>query len=80
MIAGKNYRTVSDQCWDAGKRIADLDEIGIGRQVLSPMPELLSYWLAPHDAATLLRYINEQIAAMVAVSGKRFVGLGAVPL
>jgi aminocarboxymuconate-semialdehyde decarboxylase len=80
MIAGKNYRTVSDRCWDAGKRIADLDETGIARQVLSPMPELLSYWLAPHDAATLLRYINEQIAAMVAVSGMRFVGLGAVPL
>ncbi|MEO8751302.1 MAG: amidohydrolase family protein [Casimicrobiaceae bacterium] len=80
VIAGKNYRTVSDRCWDAGKRIADLDEIDIGRQVLSPMPELLSYWLAPHDAAQLLRYINEQIATMVAVSGGRFVGLGAVPL
>lgn len=43
MIAGSVYRTVTDQCWSAPKRIADRDSMGIGRQVLSPMPELLSF-------------------------------------
>jgi aminocarboxymuconate-semialdehyde decarboxylase len=36
--------------------------------------------MAPNDAAQLLRYMNEQIAGMVALSGGRLVGLGAVPL
>jgi aminocarboxymuconate-semialdehyde decarboxylase len=80
MIAGRNYRTVSDQCWNPGKRIADMGETGIARQVLSPMPELFSYWFAPDDAAQLLRYINDEIAAMVAVAPDRFIGLAAVPL
>jgi aminocarboxymuconate-semialdehyde decarboxylase len=80
MIAGKVYRTVSDRCWDAAKRIADFDAMGLALQVVSPMPELLSYWLEPGAAQQLLRYTNDQIAAMVGEGGGRIAGLGAVPL
>ncbi len=80
MIDGRNYRTVSDLCWNVDKRVAGLTPMGIARQVISPMPELLSYWLAPNAAAQLLRYINDQIAEMVAVSSGHLLGLGAVPL
>jgi aminocarboxymuconate-semialdehyde decarboxylase len=52
----------------------------VSRQALSPMPELLSYWLPMPDGGALIRYLNEQIAAMVARAPERFVGLGAVPL
>jgi aminocarboxymuconate-semialdehyde decarboxylase len=44
MIDGRQYRTVSHQCWDTDVRRADMDRLGVSRQVLSPMPELLSYW------------------------------------
>lgn len=80
MISGKVYRTVSDLCWDTGKRLADFAAMGIDLQVISPMPELLSYWLNAADAQQLLRYLNDQIAAMVAESGGQLAGLGAVPL
>lgn len=80
MVSGSIYRTVSHQCWDCAARRADMDEKRIGRQVLSPMPELLSYWLEPEDGAAMCRYLNEVIAAMVADSPQRFIGLGAVPL
>ncbi len=80
MIAGKVYRTVSDRCWDVAKRLDDLPAMGLARQVLSPMPELLSTWLEPADAQPLLRYLNEQIAAMAAAAPDRLSGLGAVPL
>lgn len=80
MIAGKNYRTVSDRCWDTARRIADMPGMGLELQAVSPMPELLSYWMDASDARQLLRYINGQIATMVAESGGRLVGLGAVPL
>lgn len=80
MIADKVYRTVSDKCWDVEKRLADMPELGLGIQVLSPMPELLSYWLNAQDAQQLLRYLNEQIGAMVAARPAHLLGLGAVPL
>lgn len=80
MISGKVYRTVSDKCWDTGKRLADLDIMGLQLQAISPMPELLSYWMAPDAGAQLARYLNEQIAAMVNESAGRLTGLGAVPL
>src|SRR5690348_2601221 len=65
MISGKVYRTVSDKCWSVAKRLEDFPGMGLGLQVISPMPELLSYWMAPGDAQQVLRYLNDQIAAMV---------------
>ena len=80
VISGKVYRTVADGCWSVPRRIEHMAACGISRQVLSPMPELLSYWLPLDAAAVLLRYLNEQIAEMVQQASDRFFGLGAVPL
>lgn len=80
MMSGKLYRTVHDGSWSTARRIEDMQGMEVGQQALSPMPELLSYWLPLADARVLLRYINEQIAAMVADAPARFHGLGAVPL
>lgn len=80
MVSGAVYRTVSHQCWDCSVRRTDMDARRVARQVLSPMPELLSYWLDAEDGATMCRYLNEVIAAMVADAPARFVGLGCVPL
>jgi aminocarboxymuconate-semialdehyde decarboxylase len=80
MMAGRVYRTVSDRCWDVSKRVADMAEMGLRMQAISPMPELLSTWMAPEPADDLLRYINDQMAEMIAHSEGRLVGLGALPL
>lgn len=80
MIAGKVYRTVSERAWSPTRRIEDMDPMGLAVQAISPMPELLSYWMEPKPASQLLRYMNEQIAEMAALSGGRLVGMGAVPL
>jgi aminocarboxymuconate-semialdehyde decarboxylase len=80
MIKGKVYRTVSDTAWDTGKRLRDMQAMELALQAVSPMPELLSYWMQPADGQQLLRYTNDLIAGMVADSGGRLVGLGGVPL
>jgi aminocarboxymuconate-semialdehyde decarboxylase len=80
MISGKLYRTVSDGSWSVPRRIEQMSQMRVTRQVLSPMPELLSYWLPLADAKALIRYLNEQIAEMVEAAPERFVGLGGVPL
>lgn len=80
MIDGKNFRTVSDECWDVERRAEAMAHMGIARQVLSPMPELLSYWLPLDDAQPLIRHVNDTIAAMVTRAPDRFIGLGGVPM
>jgi aminocarboxymuconate-semialdehyde decarboxylase len=80
LISGKVYRTVAEGCWSVPRRIEDMNGMRVARQALSPMPELLSYWLPLADAKVLIRYLNDQIAAMLARAPERFVGLGAVPL
>ena len=80
MIQGKVYRTVSDGSWSVPRRLSDMGEMQIARQAISPMPELLSYWLPLADARVMVRYLNEQIAAMIDKAPERFIGLGAVPL
>lgn len=80
MISGKVYRTVADGSWSVARRISDMDTAGVTRQALSPMPELLSYWLPLDDARVLIRYLNDQIATMIDQAPNRFLGLGCVPL
>lgn len=80
MISGKLYRTVSDGCWSVPRRIEDMGAMQVARQAISPMPELLAYWLPLEDAKVMVRYLNDTIAAMIERAPARFVGLGAVPL
>ena len=80
MIDGKVFRTVTDECWDVARRLEHMASIGITRQVLSPMPELLSYWLPAGDAVTLCRHVNDTIVAMVEQAPEKFAALGCVPL
>lgn len=80
MIAGRNFRTVTDQCWSIERRLEDMGREEVTHQVISPMPELFSYWFDPADTRDFCRYVNEQIAEMVQAAPQRFIGLGIVPL
>jgi aminocarboxymuconate-semialdehyde decarboxylase len=80
LIGGKHYRTVSEQCWSAPRRLDDMVPMGVAHQVVSPMPELLSYWLDAAAARPLIRFLNEHTALVCGESGGRLLGLAAVPL
>lgn len=80
LIAGKTFRDVSHHCWDTSQRLLDMKVEGIEQQVLSPMPELLSYWFDLDDAVRMCEHMNHSIASMVNSSPGSFYGLGMVPL
>jgi aminocarboxymuconate-semialdehyde decarboxylase len=80
MISGKNFRTITDQCWSPERRITDMDQEEVTIQVLSPMPELLSYWFKAVDTLEYSRYINSELSRFIENDPKRFIGLGMVPL
>jgi aminocarboxymuconate-semialdehyde decarboxylase len=80
MVGGKEMRVVDNRAWDAARRIADMNGEDVGMQAVSPMPELLSYWLDAKSAQVMARYINQTIAELVHAAPDRFIGLGMVPL
>lgn len=80
MLGETPFRALDARSWDVARRIEDMDRDGIDIQVLSPMPELLSYWLDLADAQILCDATNHLIASMVAAAPTRFRGLGSVPL
>jgi aminocarboxymuconate-semialdehyde decarboxylase len=80
LMGRKPFREIDERSWDVKRRVADMDRDQVAAQVLSPMPELLSYWIDPQPATELARFINGAIAGMVAQRPDRFFGLGSVPL
>jgi aminocarboxymuconate-semialdehyde decarboxylase len=48
--------------------------MGLDLQAISPMPELLSYWMPADAARQLTRFLNGQIGEMVSQSRGRLVG------
>ena len=80
MMGDKPFRALDNRAWDVTRRLADMDRDGVTMQVLSPMPELLSYWFPAADTLRLGRYVNGAIAEMIAQAPARFAGLGTVPL
>ena len=79
-LGAKPFRRLDARSWDMERRIADMDGDGVGVQVLSPMPELLSYWM---DAAATLdigKAVNGGIAELAASRPDRFWGLAMIPL
>jgi aminocarboxymuconate-semialdehyde decarboxylase len=80
MMGSKEFRLVDHRCWDVERRVADMNSENVEMHVLSPMPELLSYWIDALPALELSRHINGVIAEMVAKKPSRFCGLGMIPL
>ncbi|MFC3711219.1 amidohydrolase family protein [Sphingoaurantiacus capsulatus] len=79
-IDGKPFRQLDDRSWSAARRLADMDRDGIAVQLLSPMPELLSYWLPADAAEAMCDHVNATLAALAAEAPTRFRGIGMVPL
>jgi aminocarboxymuconate-semialdehyde decarboxylase len=79
-IDGRHFRTVSNESWAVERRIEVMDRSRIGRQLLSPMPELLGHWLPAPRAADIAAHVNAELAEMVARGRSRFLALGMVTM
>ena len=77
---GTVFREVESNCWDPAQRLRECDEAGVGVQVLSTVPVMFAYHLAPERGDDLARLLNDHLAALCGGHPRRFIGLGTLPL
>lgn len=80
MLGDREFRHVTDQCFAPVRRIADMEEEGIARQLLLPIPVLFCYWGSPNATAEFARIQNDYIAQTVAKHPGRFLAAGTVAM
>lgn len=74
------YEEAHDKFTDPEARIADMDAMGIDRQIVGLSPFHYFYWADAHLARRVAALQNDRIAAVVADHPDRFVGLGTLPM
>jgi aminocarboxymuconate-semialdehyde decarboxylase len=80
MLGDRKFRLVTEQCFSAPRRLADMDTEGIRRQLISPIPVHFCYEGAPAATAEFARIQNDFIAETVARHPARFLGAGTVAM
>jgi aminocarboxymuconate-semialdehyde decarboxylase len=80
MKGDRVFREISDNAWDAERRLEEMDRASVSMQVLSTVPVMFSYWAKSADALDLSRRLNDHIAEVVREHPARFAGLATIPL
>jgi aminocarboxymuconate-semialdehyde decarboxylase len=76
-VGGRTFRSIERSAWDPARRRQDMQEAGVGRQVLSPMPELFCYWADAKAADAYCREMNQWLGSQV---GDDFDAFGILPM
>jgi aminocarboxymuconate-semialdehyde decarboxylase len=76
----RQMKTRAPKLTGVDQRLKDMDRMGVDIQAVCPAPYHFFYFTEADYGAQLAREVNEGIAALVAATPDRFVGLGSVPL
>ena len=80
MQGDKFFREVNENCWDGVVRIKEYQQHQTQVQVVCTIPVLFAYFAKPKDGLEVAKYLNDDIANLVAKYPKNYVGLGTVPM
>lgn len=80
MLGDHEFRPVRSALWDVDDRLGELDAASIDLQLVSPVPIALTEWAPVAEAVDFAAAMNDGIAAAVARSRGRLLGLGALPV
>ncbi|MFK8031882.1 MAG: amidohydrolase family protein [Gammaproteobacteria bacterium] len=79
-VNGKMFQMIGPKLNGVDSRIADMDELGVDVQAISPSPGQY-YYFAPDDVGRdASRMINDGVAEAVSKYPDRLVGMGTVPM
>lgn len=80
MQGGQFFRRIQENCWNEELRIAEYEQFKTQVQVVCTIPVLFSYWAKTEDCVELSRFLNDQIADLVAKYPKNYIGLATIPM
>jgi aminocarboxymuconate-semialdehyde decarboxylase len=80
MLGDREFRRITDACWNADTRLADMDADGIDVQVVLPTPVFFGYDRTPADAARVAGIFNDLALEVVAHAPDRLLPFCQVPL
>jgi len=80
MLGDQPFRPVLPSLWDAQRRLAEMDALGVEQQVVCATPVMFGYaWDAPR-AADWARRMNDHVLAFCSAAPRRLLALSQVPL
>jgi len=77
---GRFFREIEPNCWDPVAILRDMDAHSVDTMVLCTVPVLFPYWAPAQDCLEWSRFLNDELATVVASHPGRFIGLGTVPM
>ena len=80
MLGEREFRRVTDACWNADRRLLDMDADGVDIQVVSPTPVFFSYGREARQAAEVSAIFNDLALDIVGEAPDRLVPFCQVPL
>lgn len=80
MQDSKFFREVNENCWDPDIRIKEYEKFDTQVQVVCTIPVLFAYWAKPQDCLEVSRFLNDDIADLVAKYPKQYIGLATIPM
>jgi aminocarboxymuconate-semialdehyde decarboxylase len=80
MLGNREFRRITQVCWDPMRRLEDLERQGIDLQVISATPVLFSYHRPVEQALEVARVFNDSALEMCNRAGGHFRALCQVPL
>lgn len=80
MLGESEFRRITDACWLADTRVADMDADGVDVQVISPTPVFFCYDREPSAAAEVASIFNDLALEIAAQAPDRLLPFCQVPL
>ena len=80
MLGDKEFRPIHAACWDPAVRLADMDRMGIDRQVICATPVLFAYDRPADQTEEVAKVFNDAALEMTARGDGRLDALCQVPL
>jgi len=80
MLGKKEFRPVYDACWDAKRRLEEMDRDGVDLQLICATPILFAYNRPAEHAAECAQLFNDAAREICAAGQERLLSLCQVPL
>jgi aminocarboxymuconate-semialdehyde decarboxylase len=80
MLGSREFRRVQSDCWDAERRLADMDADGVRAQVVLPTPVFFGYAQDAVQAARIATVFNDLALQICAPAQDRLLPFCQVPL